>query len=102
MHDTSVPDILKVLNPLFLDDLRAQLDAAGGNARMLLNLRTHMARIRAFDPACGSGNFLAASSRLDSIKIAGHSTLASHRDWGLQLIRLPPNKRKRKPRHLIP
>lgn len=58
MHYTSVPNILKVLNPLLLDDLRAQLDAAGDNARMLLNLRKRMARIRVFDPACGSGNFL--------------------------------------------
>jgi hypothetical protein len=58
MHYTSVPNILKVLNPLFLDDLRAQLDAAGDNARMLLNLRKRMSRIRIFDPACGSGNFL--------------------------------------------
>ena len=58
MHYTSVPNILKVLNPLFLDDLRAQLEAAGTNARKLLNLRKRIARIRVFDPACGSGNFL--------------------------------------------
>lgn len=58
MHYTSVPNILKVLNPLFLDDLRAKLDEAGDNPRMLLNLRNRMARIRVFDPACGSGNFL--------------------------------------------
>jgi len=58
MHYTSVPNILKVLNPLFLDDLRAQLEEAGDNARKLLNLRKRIARIRVFDPACGSGNFL--------------------------------------------
>lgn len=58
MHYTSVPNILKVLNPLFLDDLRAQLEAAEDNARKLLNLRQRMAKIRVFDPACGSGNFL--------------------------------------------
>jgi hypothetical protein len=58
MHYTSVPNILKVLNPLFLDDLREQLEAASDNARKLLNLRTRMAKIRVFDPACGSGNFL--------------------------------------------
>jgi len=58
MHYTSVPNILKVLNPLFLDDLREKLDDAGDNARKLLNLRNRMARIRVFDPACGSGNFL--------------------------------------------
>ncbi|MYM92304.1 class I SAM-dependent DNA methyltransferase [Duganella vulcania] len=58
MHYTSVPNILKVLNPLFLDDLRAALAEAGNNERKLLNLRKRMARIRVFDPACGSGNFL--------------------------------------------
>ena len=58
MHYTSVPNILKVLNPLFLDDLRAQLEVAGENKSKLLNLRKRMARIRVFDPACGSGNFL--------------------------------------------
>jgi hypothetical protein len=58
MHYTSVPNILKVLNPLFLDDLRTQLDVAGDNKAKLLNLRKRMARIRVFDPACGSGNFL--------------------------------------------
>jgi hypothetical protein len=58
MHYTSVPNILKVLNPLFLDDLRARLEEAGDNSRTLLNLRKRMAKIRVFDPACGSGNFL--------------------------------------------
>jgi len=58
MHYTSVPNILKVLNPLFLDGLRAQLAEAGDNERKLLNLSKRMARIRVFDPACGSGNFL--------------------------------------------
>lgn len=58
MHYTSVPNILKVLNPLFLDDLRARLNEAGDNPRTLLNLRRRMAKIRVFDPACGSGNFL--------------------------------------------
>jgi hypothetical protein len=63
MHYTSVPNILKVLNPLFIDELRAKLEEAGdgqtpGSARKLLNLRQRIARIRVFDPACGSGNFL--------------------------------------------
>ena len=58
MHYTSVPNILKVLNPLFLDDLREKLEETGTNSRKLLNLRNRMARIRVFDPACGSGNFL--------------------------------------------
>ncbi|MEY4569300.1 MAG: hypothetical protein RLZZ398_739 [Verrucomicrobiota bacterium] len=58
MHYTSVPNILKVLNPLFLDELRARLEDAGDSPQKLLNLRKRIARIRVFDPACGSGNFL--------------------------------------------
>ena len=58
MHYTSVPNILKVLNPLFLEDLRARAEEAGDNSRKLLNLRTRISKIRVFDPACGSGNFL--------------------------------------------
>jgi hypothetical protein len=58
MHYTSVPNIMKVLNPLFLDDLNAKLEEAGDNPRTLLNLRKRISKIRVFDPACGSGNFL--------------------------------------------
>ncbi len=58
MHYTSVPNILKVLNPLFLDDLRDHLERAGDSPVKLLNLRKRMSNIRVFDPACGSGNFL--------------------------------------------
>lgn len=58
MHYTSVPNILKVLNPLFLDDLREQIEQAENNPRKLLNLRKRLSNIRVFDPACGSGNFL--------------------------------------------
>lgn len=58
MHYTSVPNILKVLNPLFLDDLKEQIEKADDSSRKLLNLRNRIARIRVFDPACGSGNFL--------------------------------------------
>ena len=58
MHYTSVSNILKVLNPLFLDDVCAKLEAAGNSPQKLLNLRKRLSRIRVFDPACGSGNFL--------------------------------------------
>jgi len=58
MHYTSVPNILKVINPLFLDELREQLEQVGDNGRKLLNLRKRIESIRIFDPACGSGNFL--------------------------------------------
>jgi type II restriction/modification system DNA methylase subunit YeeA len=53
MHYTSIPLIQKVLDPLFLDDLREQLEAAETNKRKLFNLRQRLSRIRVFDPACG-------------------------------------------------
>ncbi len=58
MHYTSVPNILKVLNPLFLNELNIQLENAENNERKLFNLRKRISKIRVFDPACGSGNFL--------------------------------------------
>lgn len=58
LHYTSVPNILKVLNPLFLDDLKEKLEEAGNSPVKLLNLRKRLSKIRVFDPACGSGNFL--------------------------------------------
>lgn len=58
MHYTSVPNIMKVLTPLFLGDLKNKLAEAENNDRALRNLRKRIANIRVFDPACGSGNFL--------------------------------------------
>lgn len=58
LHYTSVPNILKVLNPLFLDDIKEKLEEAGTSPVKLLNLRKRLSKIRVFDPACGSGNFL--------------------------------------------
>lgn len=63
MHYTSVPNIMKVLEPLFLNSLRAQLTAAGDNIRSLERLVDRIAGIRVFDPACGSGNFLIIAYR---------------------------------------
>lgn len=63
MHYTSVPNIMKVLEPLFLRSLREQLTAAGDNVRALERLVTRIANIRVFDPACGSGNFLIIAYR---------------------------------------
>lgn len=58
MHYTSVPNIMKVIEPLFLDELRAELAAARGNPKRLNALLTRIQNIKIFDPACGSGNFL--------------------------------------------
>lgn len=72
MHYTSVPNIEKVIRPLFLDALEEEFDAACAEARekmakkvnadrasqRLRGLLTRLSNIKFFDPACGSGNFL--------------------------------------------
>ncbi|MCA4793926.1 DNA methyltransferase [Myroides odoratimimus] len=58
MHYTSVPNIMKVINPLFLDDLKERFDKAKGNKKDLNALLDRLKNIKIFDPACGSGNFL--------------------------------------------
>lgn len=72
MHYTSVPNIEKVIRPLFLDALEEEFEVACVKARDMMakkinhdraslrlrNLLTRLSKIKFFDPACGSGNFL--------------------------------------------
>lgn len=60
MHYTSVENILKVIRPLFLDDLETALASADTVPR-LRRFIERLSKIRVFDPACGSGNFLVIS-----------------------------------------
>ncbi|WP_366880513.1 DNA methyltransferase [Maricaulis sp.] len=63
MHYTSVPNILKVIGPLFLDDLDSDIDKAWDKPAALERVLRRLSRIRVFDPACGSGNFLVIAYR---------------------------------------
>jgi SAM-dependent methyltransferase len=63
MHYTSVPNIMKVLGPLFLDELDAEIDKAWDRERPLRHVLDQISKIRVFDPACGSGNFLVVAYR---------------------------------------
>jgi len=58
MHYTSVPNIMKVIEPLFLNELYEAYENAKGNIKKLNDLRLRISKIKIFDPACGSGNFL--------------------------------------------
>lgn len=58
MHYTSVPNIMKVIKPLFLDELYEELENAGNHKKKLESLLFRISKIKIFDPACGSGNFL--------------------------------------------
>ena len=58
MHYTSIENIHKVIDPLFLDDLNAEFISCKKNRKKLLALQEKIANLKFFDPACGSGNFL--------------------------------------------
>ncbi len=57
-HYTSVPNIMKVIEPLFLNELREEFDKYYENQKKLEQLLARLEKLRIFDPACGSGNFL--------------------------------------------
>lgn len=57
-HYTSVPNIMKVIEPLFLNDLKEEFENVSGNEKKLRELLHRISKIKLFDPACGSGNFL--------------------------------------------
>ncbi len=58
MHYTSVPNIMKVIEPLFLNDFNEEFESSKGNPKALRQLLNRIWNTKYFDPACGSGNFL--------------------------------------------
>ena len=66
-HYTSEANIMKVIGPLFLDDLRAELDRLvarrTGRDAALLEFQAKLSRLTFLDPACGCGNFLVIAYR---------------------------------------
>ena len=58
MDYTSIPNIMKVIQPLFLDSLDEEYDKYFDNEKKLWVLLARVQKIKVFDPACGSGNFL--------------------------------------------
>ena len=81
MHYTSVPNIMKVIEPLFLNDLYEELQNSKNDIKKLTKLRERVSKIKIFDPACGSGNFLIISykelSKLES-KIISYAKDLGH------------------------
>lgn len=62
-HYTTEANILKVIQPLFLDELRQRFIDNQHNARGLRKLQEDMGKLRFMDPACGCGNFLIVAYR---------------------------------------
>ncbi len=86
MHYTSPANIMKVLEPILLDSLQAELERAGANKGRLRDFLERLGRIRVFDPACGSGNFLIlAYKELRALETEALRRLATPRLSGIAL-----------------
>lgn len=62
-HYTSEKNILKLIKPLFLDELQKELDDCGKNNQKLFSFQEKLTKLKFFDPACGCGNFLVIAYR---------------------------------------
>jgi hypothetical protein len=62
-HYTSEENILKLIKPLFLDELRAEFEKIKSNANRLAEFHKRLRTLTFFDPACGCGNFLVIAYR---------------------------------------
>jgi hypothetical protein len=62
-HYTSEANILKLIKPLFLDELHAEFERVKGNRHKLVEFHSKLKSLTFFDPACGCGNFLVISYR---------------------------------------
>jgi hypothetical protein len=85
-HYTSEENILKTINPLFMDELRAEFEKARFNKNKLLALHHKLSRLNFFDPACGCGNFLIIAYReLRLLEVEILKALAHFNDSVLEL-----------------
>lgn len=62
-HYTSEKNILKLIKPLFLDELRAEFEQIKTNRKRLNEFHQRLAKLTFLDPACGCGNFLVIAYR---------------------------------------
>ena len=91
-HYTSEENILKVINPLFMDDLRKEFAKCGNQKPKLHAFHNHLASLNFFDPACGCGNFLVIAYRelrlleLDVITKLWGKSLTAHLDIDLLIL----------------
>ncbi|HAT1773646.1 TPA: N-6 DNA methylase [Legionella pneumophila] len=63
VHYTTEQNILKIIQPLFLDELRQEFNRLKFNKQKLKSFHSRLAKMKFFDPACGCGNFLAITYR---------------------------------------
>lgn len=95
MHYTSVPNILKVIKPLFLDDIERKIELAGNDEFKIKKILKYIYNIKVFDPACGSGNFLIIAYKqlcLLEIKIFEKLLEVNPNDWRMSVSGISLNQ----------
>jgi len=86
-HYTSVPNILNVINPLFLDKLNSELERSRNSVIKLQKLLVRLQRLRLFDPAAGSGNFLIiAYKELRKLEMEIFKALDNHAEQSVMFM----------------
>ena len=100
MHYTSVPNIMKVIQPLFLNELEEAFVNGFDNAKKLDQLLIRISNIKFFDPACGSGNFLIITykelrrleiriwkrmAEITGLRLLPYSNISINQFYGLEL-----------------
>jgi hypothetical protein len=95
-HFTSEENIMKLINPLFLENLKNRFEKNRGNRKSLEKLHGEIANLKFLDPACGSGNFLIITYRelrkleMEILKITGSFPIVSiSQFYGFEIDELP-------------
>ncbi|MES2229438.1 MAG: DNA methyltransferase [Pseudomonadota bacterium] len=83
-HYTSEENILKLIRPLFLDELRAEFERIKGNRNRLFEFHKKLRTLNFLDPACGCGNFLVITYR--ELRLLELELLRAAYDDGQQLL----------------
>jgi len=92
MHYTSVPNIMKVMQPLFLDELHEEFEKSKSSKKKLQELINRITNLKIFDPACGSGNFLIIAykelRRLEMKILSAIDNLSTQKSFAFSEIKL--------------
>ena len=85
-HYTSEKNILKLINPLFMDNLRAEFEKVKKNRNKLFEFHKKLRTLKFLDPACGCGNFLVIAYR--ELRLLELEVLRATYKQGRQMLKI--------------
>ena len=93
VHYTSEENILKLIKPLFLDDLKAEFELAKSDKQKILVFLDKLAKLKFLDPACGCGNFLIIAFReLKLLEFEALTALSEYLEINNTYFRVSPDQ----------